>query len=147
MTIKQVKTAINGVLNKNGCDVYSSETDEGFKKPAYFVDVFPVAVDRTSTVYETVLLSVEVQYEPLVETDEECIEKSDDMSKWFSSPVEVGDRKITVQNLEFNTDDTVLYATFDIEFMQLIDENPPIIEDMENLKIREEVNSNGITQN
>jgi hypothetical protein len=147
MTIKQIKKAINDVLIKNGCDVYSSETDEGFKKPVYFVDIFPVEKEKTTSVYETVRLSAEIQYEPSVETDEECIEKAEAMAQWFTAPIEVDDRKLTIYNLEFNTENAVLYVTFDIEFMQLIDENPPTIDNMESLKIREEVNSNGITHN
>ena len=147
MTIKQIKKAINNVLIQNGCDVYSSETEDGFKKPAYFVDVFPISRDRTNSFYEEIKLSVEIQYEPLIETVEECIERADDILKWFTVPIEAEERKITAYNSEFSTDDTVLYATFDIEFMQLIGDSIPDIEDMEILKIQEGVNKNGITRN
>ena len=43
-TEKDIETAIAGLLNKSGFNVTASELKEGFPKPTFFIDVFPLSL-------------------------------------------------------------------------------------------------------
>ena len=113
MTIEDIKTAINNVIRSHKGVVYSNETQEGYKKPAFFVDIMPLEVSRISAVYDEITLSVEIQYEPAVQTNEECLRVARQINSWFSVPISVGDRKVNAPDeIQHATEDTILFSSF-----------------------------------
>lgn len=138
MTIKAVKTAVNRRISEHGGTVYSSETDEGFKKPCFFVDVFPVQTERISAAYEELTVRVEIRYESAEETQSACIAMADKLTAWFSEPLEVGGRALSTDEITCETeDDTVLYVSFaysvtrKVHGIQSEEETAPVMEDMD----------------
>lgn len=125
MTIRDIKTAINNVIISNGGSVYSNETDEGYQKPAFFVEIIPVRTTRISSVYDEVDLFVEIHYEPAVLTEEECLRVADKIDEWFSVPIVCGDRNITPpEEIEHTTDDDiVLYSSFNLTITKIHNES------------------------
>lgn len=137
MNIRDIKTAINGVLVSHGCRVYSNETDEGFERPAFFVEIVPVNKTRISPVYEEIEFSVEIHYEPLTETEEACLAMADKFDEWFSEPFPASDRILKppddIQHL--TDDDITLYSSFTITTTRITNEDSytedPVMEDAE----------------
>lgn len=92
MNLAEIKTAINRRISENGGTVYAEETEEGYAKPAVFVEIMPIGVTRISSVYEEVELGVKLHCEPEAETGEACLKLSEEITRWFAEPVPVGDR-------------------------------------------------------
>ena len=66
--IKDIQTAAVGVLQKNGYGVVASEVQEGFERPACFVEVLPVSVTLENRFTELVTVGVEISYHLVLET-------------------------------------------------------------------------------
>ena len=124
ITEKDIQTRIAEVLTEAGFNVVASEVDEGFQKPAVFVGVFPASAELTThgMAVEQVTDSVELKYISSVETVEDCVEVTRKFKKLFLyEPLGVQNRRITVQRMEFEVEGAVLYAYFDLSFIQQID--------------------------
>lgn len=121
---KNIKARIGEILTENGFNVIASEADEGFSKPAVFVTVYPANAKLLTCggATEEVTDSVEIKYISAVETVEDCIETADKIKKIFLySPFEIQDRRITIQEIEFEIEKNVLYVYFEISFIQAVD--------------------------
>lgn len=124
ITEKDIQTRIAEVLTEAGFNVVASEVDEGFQKPAVFVSVFPASAELMThgMAMEQVTDSVELKYISSVETVEDCVEVTRKFKKLFLyEPLGIQDRRITVQRMEFEVEGAVLYAYFDLSFIQQID--------------------------
>lgn len=121
---KNIKVRIGEILTENGFNVIASEADEGFSKPSVFVTVYPANAKLFTCggATEEVTDSVEIKYISALETVEDCIETADKIKKIFLySPFEIQDRRITIQEIEFEIEKNVLYVYFEISFIQVID--------------------------
>lgn len=124
ITEKDIQTRIAEVLTEAGFNVVASEVDEGFQKPAVFVSVFPASAELMThgMAVEQVTDSVELKYISSVETVEDCVEVTRKLKKLFLyEPLGIQNRRITVQRMEFEVEGAVLYAYFDLSFIQQID--------------------------
>lgn len=155
ITEKDIKKRIAEVLESDGFNVVAQEVDEGFKKPAVFVNVFPASAELMThgIATEQITDSVEIKYISSLETAEDCIEASHRIKKLFLyQPFDIQDRHLTVQRIEFELEELagsreassgiVLYAYFDLTFIQLI-ETDEHYETMETLQLGGKIN--GIT--
>ena len=119
ITIKDIQTAVSKLLTKNKYSVIASEVKEGFQKPACFVEVFPVSVATENKFYELVTLGIEISYHPLMETKEELIVNAEKLKNIFLyTPIKVKDRFLSVNEITFDSDKSVLTAYFELEFLQ-----------------------------
>ena len=131
---KEIQTRVAELLTENGFNVVASETEEGFKKPAVFVNVYPAVVTLEGTAMEHVTDTVEIKYIPVVETVEECTETAQKMRNIFMyKPFDIKERRLTIQSIEFDIEKYILYTIFDLDYYQ---ETPSVYEEydgMENL--------------
>lgn len=131
---KEIQTRVAELLTEKGFNVVASETEEGFKKPAVFVNVYPAAVTLEGTAMEHVTDTVEIKYIPAVETVEECTETAQRFRNIFMyKPFDIKERRLTIQSIEFDIEKYILYTMFDLDYHQ---ETPSIYEEydgMENL--------------
>ncbi len=119
ITIKDIQTAVSKLLTKNKYSVIASEVKEGFQKPACFLEVFPVSVAAENKFYELVTLGIEISYHPLMETKEELIVNAEKLKNIFLyTPIKVKDRFLSVNEITFDSDKSVLTAYFELEFLQ-----------------------------
>ena len=119
ITIKDIQTAVSKLLTKNKYSVIASEVKEGFQKPACFLEVFPVSVAAENKFYELVTLGIEISYHPLMETKEELILNAEKLKNIFLyTPIKVKDRFLSVNEITFDSDKSVLTAYFELEFLQ-----------------------------
>lgn len=134
---KDIQTRIAEILTENDFNVVASEVEEGFEKPAVFVSVFPAGARLLTCggATEEVTDSVEIKYISEVETVEDCIQVADKMKRLFLyQPFDIADRHLTIQEIEFEVEKTVLYVYFDLSFIQRVDTDSEY-EEMANLQI------------
>lgn len=119
ITIKDMQTAVSKLLTKNKYSVIASEVKEGFQKPACFIEVFPVSVAAENKFYELVTLGIEISYHPSMETKEELIVNAEKLKNIFLyTPIKVKDRFLSVNEITFDSDKSILTAYFEFEFLQ-----------------------------
>ena len=119
ITIKDIQTAVSKLLKKNKYSVIASEVKEGFSKPACFIEVLPVSIKTENKFSELVTVSVEISYYPLCETKEELIVNAEKLKNIFLyTPIKVKDRFLSVNEITFDSDKSVLTAYFELEFLQ-----------------------------
>ena len=116
---KDIQTQICTILTQNGFSVIASEAQEGFTKPACFVNVYPSSVSLLNGYMEQMSDTVEIKYIPLVETVEHCAEIAQRMKNIFLyKPFDVKNRHLTIQEMEFDIENQILYTYFNLEYMQ-----------------------------
>lgn len=114
-----IQKEIAEILTQNGFNVVASEVNEGFKKPAVFVNVYPVQHERLMCDMEKVVNSIEIKYIPAVETVAECVKTSEKLAEiFYYSPFTVCGCTFTVESIESETEDYTLYVSFEIAYEQ-----------------------------
>ena len=124
ITEKDIQSRLAEILSDAGFNVVASEVKEGFSKPAVFISVVPssATLQACGGATEEVTDSVEIKYISALETDEDCIDAAWRFKKLFLyQPFDIADRHITIQTIEFDIENSVLYVYFDIEFTQAVD--------------------------
>lgn len=124
ITEKDIQSGLAEILSDAGFNVVASEVKEGFSKPAIFISVLPssATLQTCGGATEEVTDSVEIKYISALETDEDCIDAAWRFKKLFLyQPFDIADRHITIQTIEFDIENSVLYVYFDIEFTQAVD--------------------------
>lgn len=130
------------MLTANGFNVVANEVDEGFSKPAAFVTVYPSSskLQLCGGATEEVTDSIEIQYISAVETVEDCIDAANRIKRIFLyAPFDIADRHLTIDEIEFDIEKTVLYVYFEISFIQAVDGDTKI-EGMKEIVLTERVN-------
>ena len=124
ITEKDIKTRISEILTDNGFNAVASEVKEGFRKPAVFVSVMPASARLLTCggATEEITDSVELKYITETETDEECIDAANKFKRIFLyNTFDIDDRHITVSEIEFDVENSVLYTYFEITFIRIVE--------------------------
>lgn len=129
---KEIQTRVAELLTENGSNVVASEKEEGFQKPAVFVNVYPATVTLEGAAMEHVTDTVEIKYIPSVETVEECADVAQKMRSIFMyKPFDIKDRHLTIQEIEFDIDKYILYTMFNLDYYQ---ETPNVYEEYDEME-------------
>ena len=129
---KDIQTRVAELLMENGFNVVASEKEEGFQKPAVFVNVYPATVTLEGAAMEHVTDTVEIKYIPSVETVEECADIAQKMRSIFMyKPFDIKDRHLTIQTIEFDIEKYILYVMFELDYYQ---ETPNVYDDYEEME-------------
>lgn len=137
ITEKDIQTRVAEILTHNGFNVVAAEIEEGFNKPAVFVSVFPSSAKLLACggATEEVTDSVEIKYISAVETEEDCVDTANRIKRLFLyKPFDIANRHLTIQEIEFEVEKTVLYVYFDLSFIQAVDIDEQY-DEMENLQM------------
>lgn len=147
ITIKDIQTAVSKLLKKNKYSVIAAEVKEGFPKTACFIEVLPVGIEIQNKFSELVTVSVEISYYPLCETKEELITNSEKLKNIFLyTPIKVKDRFLSINEITFDSDKSVLTAYFELEFLQETKQNTTKLPKMKTLNERT-VTGSGTSEN
>ena len=142
--IKDIETEIANLLKKKGFTVVASEVKEGFPRPSCFIEVMPVNASIENQFSELITDSVEISYFPAIETKEELIKTAEKFKNIFLyTPLKVEDRYLSVNEISFDADKSVLKVYFEVEFLQETKRCNRRIPKMENLEERVVTESNG----
>ena len=148
ITIKDIQTAVSKLLTKNKFSVIASEVKEGFQKTACFIEVFPVSVATENKFYELVTLGIEISYHPSMETKEELVVNAEKLKNIFLyTPIKVKDRFLSVNEITFDSDKSVLIAYFELEFLQETNTKTASMPKMRELQERVVSDSRGTSEN
>ena len=148
ITIKDIQTAVSKLLTKNKYSVIASEVKEGFQKPACFIEVFPVSVAAENKFYELVTLGIEISYHPSMETKEELIINAEKLKNIFlCTPIKVKDRFLSVNEITFDSDKSVLIAYLELKFLRETNTKTASMPKMRELQERVVADSHGTSEN
>lgn len=115
---KDIKKSINSIIKSNfAAKVNSKDVKEGFERPSFFVDFNDVSI----TSYELQThhtMTVVVYYFPSDRTSYsiELLDIQEKLYKAFDLKLEVKDRQLDIDAIEFNVIDGVLEMTFELSF-------------------------------
>lgn len=119
ITEKDIQSRIAELLNGKGFNTVASEVEEGFKKPAVFINVYPASITLEGAAMEHVVDTVEIKYIPAVETVEECADIAQRFRRIFMyKPFDIADRRLTIQSIEFEIEKCTLYTYFELDYYQ-----------------------------
>jgi hypothetical protein len=139
-TLVDIKKSINQVLKANfpTIKIYSSDTKEGFTRPAFFTSIIPVTLDYETTNFTSNKLMVVINYFSENETELENIKMYDELKKAFGMNLKVNDRFFLLKNIRSEIVDEVLQFRFDLDYYVDI-EKIDNYEIMKELKMRGEI--------
>ena len=148
ITLQDIQAAVVSVLQQNGYSVIAAEVQEGFERPACFVEVLPVSVTLENQFTEIVTNSVEITYHPAIETREELIEIAGKLKRLFLyTPLQVQDRFLSINEMTLDADKSTLIAYFELEYLQETQTAEETLPKMENLQERVATQSYGTSSN
>lgn len=124
---KDIQKRLAELLTADGFRVVSGETEEGFERAAAFISVYPARIALEGPGMENVTDEVEISYHPAVRTVEHLSDTAQKLRDLLMyKPLEVGDRKLTIQEIEFEIEGLVLSARFELDYYQ---ETPNVYEE------------------
>lgn len=136
ITENDIKKKVVSELKKASFNVLATEVDEGFKKPAVFVNVYPSNITLQSKDVEDVSDTVEIKYYPAKETTEKCAEAAKKIRQTFMyKPLDVKERHLTIQSMEIDIENCVLYVYFEVECTQMTPDTDSEYEIAEELEL------------
>src|SRR5690606_6808272 len=134
------KKSINNVLKNNFPDVkiYSSDTKEGFNRPAFFTQIVPLTSDYETVNYTSNRLMVAIQYFSESGTELENLKMDEDLRKAFGMTLKVNQRSFLLRNIRSEIVDEVLQFKFDLNFFDGVE----ITKTKEEYEIMKQLNMN-----
>lgn len=137
ITLVDIKKTINNVLKNNFPDVkiYSSDTKEGFNRPAFFTQIVPLTSDYETVNYTSNRLMVVINYFSENETELENLRMADALKKAYGMTLKVKDRYITLREIKTDITDGVLQFKFDLNFFDGVEITKEEYEIMKQLNI------------
>lgn len=148
ITIQDVQAAVVAVLLDNGYRAVAAEVQEGFEKPACFVEVLPVSAAMENQFSERVTVGIEIAYHPAAETREELTANAEKLKYIFLyTPLAVKDRFLSVNEITFDAEKSALITYFELEYLQETEIAEKTLPKMENLNERVAMKSHGTSSN
>lgn len=137
ITLVDIKKSINNVLKNNFPDVkiYSSDTKEGFNRPAFFTQIVPLTSDYETVNYTSNRLMVAIQYFSESGTELENLKMDEDLRKAFGMTLKVSQRSFLLRNIRSEIVDEVLQFKFDLNFFDGVEITKEEYEIMKQLNI------------
>ena len=133
MKLTTVKGAL--VQKVNSIDpkakVYGLEIQDGFKRPAFFIQLTPFGLKTAGKFHTAKSINVDVQYFGPNQTDFENLSMTDSLSDIFTKVVPIEDRNLLPENIEVEVIDKVLHFKFDLKFLDTSD--ALILDDVNNV--------------
>ena len=150
VTLHDIETAVAERLQSAGHTVTAAEVEEGFTKPTFFIDIFQNSATRQNPHMELVNVGIELKYFHDAPTREVLVNMSDALTALFTqTALNVRDRFLSVYEITFDTENNVLYAYFELEFMREPAALIPEYEKMQHMEIKMKigVRANGTSTN
>lgn len=113
-----IKKSINQVLKANfpTIKIYSSDTKEGFIRPAFFTQAIPITSDYETVNFTSNKLMIVINYFSENGTELENIKMYDEIKKAFGMNLKVNQRSFLLKNIRSEIVDEVLQFRFDLDY-------------------------------
>lgn len=140
-TLIDLKSSINGVLKANFplVKIYSSDTEEGFKRPAFFTQVIPVNSEYGTVNFTSNSIMVVINYFSKNGTELENLIMYEDIRKAFGMILKVNQRSFLLENIRSEIVDGILQFRFDLDYLVDIEkiDNHEIMQELDTEIIKE----------
>ncbi len=138
--LTDLKLAINTVLKDNFPDHkrYADDIQEGYERPCFFVQMFPIAFDYDTVNYASSRLMFVINCFSENGTQLENLKMYDNLKKAFGQSLQVGDRYLHLRNIRSDEADGVLQFKFDIDYLEAREKDLSEYETMKELVINRE---------
>lgn len=128
ITLIDIKKSTNQVLKANfpTIKIYSSDTKEGFNRPAFFTSIIPITSDYETVNFTSNKLMAVINYFSKNGTELENIKTHDELKKAFGMNLKVNQRSFLLKNIRSGIVDEVLQFRFDLDYfadIEKIDEH------------------------
>lgn len=123
ITLVDIKKSINQVLKANfpTIKIYSSDTKEGFTRPAFFTSIIPITLDYETTNFTSNKLMIIINYFRENGSELENIKMHDKFIKAFGMNLKVNQRSFLLKNIRSEIVDEVLQFRFDLDFLDSLE--------------------------
>lgn len=113
------KKSINGVLKDNFplVKIYSTDTEEGFKRPTFFTQVIPINKEYETTNFTSNKLMIVINYFSKKGTELENLKMYDEIEKAFGKTLKVNQRSFLLKNIRSEIVDEILQFRFDLDYL------------------------------
>lgn len=137
ISVLSINKAVNEILKEiENVKVYSTTVRDQYDRPAFFVQITPVKVEDIKRISSTTI-SVIIHYFSKEKTHTENLRMFDILRKKFNTTLKVGDRNLTIYDVDFIEQQNVLQYRFVLNVCdeEIIIDNR---EKMQNLEMRYE---------
>lgn len=140
MKLTDLKLAINKVLKERFPDHknYRNDEKEGFKRPCFFVQIFPIAFEYSTVNYTSNKLMIVINYFSKNRTQLENLKMHDTLKEAFGRSLKVNDRYLHLRNIRSDEADGTLQFKFDLNFFEGLEKDLEDYELMRELIINKE---------
>ena len=142
----QIKKAIGRVLERNKYKVFASDVQEGFEKPACFVELSDFGTTTENDYITQNNVNFDILYVPQIQTHEHIIITAELLKNLFvDTHLAVGNRQLAINSVSGEIENGNLRVSLEVNYLQ---ENPNAEYDEQYEKIQElEVNYGTTTSN
>lgn len=134
ISLISIKKAIVDKLKKIDGKVIANDIRSGFDKPAFFVQIMPIANDSYGD-YQERIITVNIHYFSDDKTDLDNLKMDDKLNTLFVTTLKVDDNVLVLYEKRSELDDNILQFKFDLRFTECtpipIDE---VIEEYDDMK-------------
>jgi hypothetical protein len=96
--------------------IYEEKVTQGLKRPCFFVDIIPIALEKESPNRQDRSLIVDIQYMSFEDTKVKNLEMAESLGQLFNS-IEFDNFKVNPSNERFEVVDGILHYLFDLDFL------------------------------
>lgn len=123
MDLIDIKTSINDILKTNfpNIKVSANEVKEGFKKPTFFNQLFPISFNYETVNFVSVRLMIVINYHMPTQTEVDNLDMITKLNKAFGMTLKVKDRYLSLLDIRTDNPDKILQYKFDLNYFQDIE--------------------------
>lgn len=123
MNIIDIKTVLFTKIKTNfpSNQLYGEKVKQGFKRPAFFIQIIPVSNKLFNKYLTERIVSIDIIFIPDRDNNQEAediLGMVDKLDSLFVSPLRVLDRYLTPQNNKNQVEESLLHYKFDLIFFE-----------------------------
>ena len=123
MKLLDIKAAVVSRIKVNipEVKVIAEEVEQGFKKPAFFVQTILIGSEKISPYQMTRSVMIMIRYHSDSNKTNENLSISDSLEEAFKASLKIDDRRLTIENVDSEIIDKVLHFRFDLLYIDSVD--------------------------
>lgn len=125
-----IRNAFKTIITKNynGIPIYDESIQQGFKAPAFFMQLIPINGERENKNSKSRLMMMDVQYFPKDNSTDDAFDVVDGLENLFRDSIDVNGRSLKLEYTQYQTEydgtGIVLHFNIFINYFELIREEP-----------------------
>lgn len=126
----EVRNAFKALITENYNDIpiYDESIQQGFKEPAFFMQLIPINGQKENKNSKSRLMMMDIQYFPKDNSSEDAFDAADKLESIFKNAIDVNGRSLRIDYTQYETEydgtGIVLHFEVFINYFELIREEP-----------------------